>query len=192
MSREPIDTAALEAAVRDMLIALRVDDDPETVGTPARVAEFWSNQLISGYRADPAALFNDAIEDKSGTIVSLIEIPFHGVCPHHLVPFFGHVDLAYEPDGRIVGLGSLEKLVATLSRQLVLQEALTGSIADMLMTHLDAKGACVRITAQHLCFMLRGREPRRTQIVTHASRGTLSNQFHFVNPAGATEPGRLP
>ena len=81
MSREPIDTAALEAAVRDMLIALRVDDDPETVGTPARVAEFWSNQLISGYRADPAALFNDAIEDKSGTIVSLIESSFTACAP---------------------------------------------------------------------------------------------------------------
>ena len=190
MSTEPIDTAALQASVQEMLVALRVQDDPETNGTPARVAEFWSNQLISGYQGDPASLFRDAIDDQSGTIVSLIEIPFHGVCPHHLVPFFGHVDLAYEPNGRIVGLGSLEKLVAMLSRRLILQEALTGSIADTLMTHLDAKGACVRITAQHLCFMLRGREPRRTQIVTHASRGTLNNQFHFVNSGGVTPPER--
>ncbi|MEE2755946.1 MAG: GTP cyclohydrolase I [Myxococcota bacterium] len=172
--------SALEQSIADMLEALGVTDNPEIVGTPSRVAEFWRENLLSGYETDPASLFLDYIEDTNGAIVSLLGIPFHGVCPHHLVPYFGQVDIGYDPNGRIVGLGTIEKLVATLSRRLALQEELTTAISDALMKHLNAQGACVRITAQHLCFMLRGREPRGTRIVTHASQGTLQNRYEFL------------
>tara|TARA_B100001093_G_scaffold516103_1_gene594080 strand:+ start:273 stop:851 length:579 start_codon:yes stop_codon:yes gene_type:complete len=172
--------SAVEKSISDLLDALGVTGHPEVVGTPSRVAELWRDNLLSGYRTEPETLFRDYIEDTNGAIVSLVGIPFHGVCPHHLVPYFGRVDVAYEPNGRIVGLGTIEKLVATLSRRLSLQEELTTAIADALMEHLRAHGSCIRITAQHLCFMLRGREPRGTQIITHASRGTLHNRYEFL------------
>ena len=129
----------------------------------------------------------DTIQDASDTTVVLEHIPFHGICPHHLVPFFGTVDLCYEPRGRIVGLGALEKLVATLSRRLTLQETLTGQLVDALMTELDARGAACKITGQHLCLMLRGREPRGTSVITYAFRGSLENAYAvFSTPRGET------
>ena len=181
LDRQSQNVAAIEDSVSKFLSALGVVDNPDVLGTPERVAELWTENLLSGYATDPKTLFDDYIDDTNGAIVCLVGIPFHGVCPHHLVPYFGTADIAFEPNGRIVGLGTVEKLIATLSRRLSLQEELTAAIADALKEYLHAHGSCVRVTAQHLCFMLRGREPRGTRVVTYAGRGTLQNRFDFLN-----------
>jgi GTP cyclohydrolase I len=187
MSQDKLDYHAACEAVQALLKACRLEHDSETQGTPQRVAEMWQNSLISGYGEQPEGHLTNQIPDDSGTIVSLEAIPFHGMCPHHLVPYFGTVDLAYEPDGHIVGLGALEKLVASLSRRLILQEELTGKIADILSQSLDAKGVACRVSGRHLCLMLRGREPRETRVVTYAFRGSLSNAFGLFGQNGHAE-----
>ena len=170
-------TSSPADAVAAFLDAFDLGTHPETEETPERVAEMWNDSLLSGEGVDPKMILEKRIPDQSGVIVILRSIPFHGVCPHHLVPFFGHVDLAYEPDGFIVGLGALERLVAVLSRRLILQEDLTGRLVDTMEDALNAKGVGCRIEAQHLCLMLRGREPRSTQLVTQRATGSLRERW---------------
>lgn len=153
--------------------ALDVPPDRELNGTPERVAELWRNTLLAGYAQSPAQVLAEAIPDESGALVLITDIPFHCVCPHHLLPAVGRAHVAFEPDGRIVGFGQIETLVQTCARRLVLQEALTAQIADALMTHLGAKGAACALQAEHLCLILRGREPRGAQVYTQVARGSL-------------------
>jgi GTP cyclohydrolase IA len=180
------------AAVKTLLEALQQSEHPEVDGTPERVAEMWRSNLLSGYESTAEAALSDQISDDSVCVLTMRRIPFHGVCPHHLVPFFGEVSLAYEPNGKIVGLGSLERLVATLSRRLILQERLTGAIADALMEHLGAQGAACRVSARHLCFMLRGREPRETEVITHALRGSLKDAYTLLDDANHHPDAKTP
>lgn len=173
-------------AIGQLLAALGLDAaDPELRDTPARVAELWRDNLLSGYRENPAAVLAERIPDTAGATVTVTHLPFHTVCPHHLTPSLGVVHLAYEPDGAIVGLGALERLVAALSRRLVLQEQLTADLADALMTHLGARGAACAIEAQHLCLILRGREPRSARVVTRVGRGTLAARTDVLPPVPA-------
>lgn len=173
-----------EAAVSALLEAFDLAGHPEVAGTPERVAEFWREQLVVGHGQDPAAALGKPIPVATPTVVTLTHIPFHGMCPHHLVPYFGEVHLAYAPSDRIVGLGGLEKLVATLSRRLVLQEQLCVDILDALETHLDARGAACAIEATHLCLILRGREPRSARVHTRLARGTLAGRHDVLPPVG--------
>ena len=166
----------LEDSVQAFLQAIGRADDPGTVGTPERVAEFWRERLVAGYDADLDAILSERIADDSGAVVTLTGIPFHGVCPHHLVPYLGEVHLAYDPAGELVGLGALERLVAACSRRLTLQEQLTQALVDALMTTLGARGAACAVEATHLCLVLRGREPRSARLHTRAARGTLEGR----------------
>ena len=164
-------------AIAAFLKALGQNEHPETGKTPERVEELWTQNLLSGEGVNAEEVLSKRIVDTAGVTVLLQNIPFHGVCPHHLVPYFGHVDLAYDPNGFIVGLGALEELVATLSRRLILQEELTGLLITTLEKALHAKGVACRVEAQHLCLMLRGREPRATRLVTHRATGTLDGRW---------------
>ena len=160
-------------AVADQLAALDLPADRALEGTPERVAELWRETLLSGYQSDPAAILADAIPDEAGARVVITDIPFHCVCPHHLLPAIGRAHVAFEPDGAIVGFGQIEALVQAFARRLVLQETLTAQIADALMTHLGARGAACAMSAQHLCLVLRGREPRGARVHTRVERGSL-------------------
>lgn len=162
-----------EDAVRALLAALSVELDADLAETPARVARLWQENLLAGRSADIAALLADALPDHSGATVTVTGLPFHAVCPHHLLPYYGVVHLAYAPEGAIIGFGRLEALVAALSRRLVLQEDLTRSVVDALMTHLGARGAACAIEATHLCLILQGREPRSARVHTRADAGSL-------------------
>jgi GTP cyclohydrolase I len=164
---------ALTEATQRFVDALGVPPDRELDGTPERVAELWRTTLLSGYDRTPAQVLTETIPDTSGATIVLTDIPFHCVCPHHLLPAVGHAHVAFVPDGRIVGFGQIETLVQVCARRLVLQEALTAHIADALMEHLGAQGAACAMSAQHLCLSLRGREPRSTRIYTHVARGCL-------------------
>ena len=181
----PPKVSTVEAAVTQLLNALKVADDPAVTGTPNRVAELWTKNLLVGYQHDPAVILNDTIPDVSGAVVSMTSVPFHTICPHHLTPTFGVIHLAYEPDQKIVGLGVLERLIFTLSRRLVLQEDLGRQLVDALMEHLGARGAACAIEATHLCLNLRGREPRSARVSTRIAVGTLLGCPDVLPPVSA-------
>lgn len=167
---------ALEPAVAQLLAAFEVPDSPELVQTPQRVAGLWRENLLAGYAFDPQEILAERIPDPVGALVTVTGLPFHCVCPHHLLPAMGQVALAYEPGGFIVGLGVLERLVFGLSRRLVLQEQLTGDLVTALMEGLEAQGAACAISAQHLCLSLRGGGPREARVHTRFALGSLKGR----------------
>lgn len=175
----------LESAVRAFLAAAPRPDEAERTAlaaandlerTPERVAALWRNNLLSGYSLDPRAELGEPIPDTAGAVVALTGIPFHSVCPHHLLPYSGEAHVAYAPAGQIVGFGGIERLVAALSRRLILQEDLTRAIVDALADHLGAAGAACAIEATHGCLILQGREPRSARCHTRFARGTLEGR----------------
>lgn len=179
----PFDNKGAMAAQSLWLQAIGLADHEEVVGTPKRVAEFWADKLISGHAKDPIEELGSPLETTSKGIVSINDIPFHSVCPHHLVPYFGVVNIAYQPSGHILGLGKFEQFVAACSRRLILQETLTTDLACLLAQHIDARGVMVRVHAQHLCFILNGREPRDATLTTWHGLGSLESAYDLFSTA---------
>ncbi len=125
--------------------------------TPSRVAKAWA-EWTSGYRVDIPSLFKtfkDGGENYKGMVI-LTEIPFHSHCEHHLAPFVGTADVAYVPNGRVIGLSKIGRLVDAYARRLQVQERLTDQIVDALMEHLQPQGAIAVLRAQHSCMGSRG------------------------------------
>ena len=179
-----------EEAVRAQqawLSALELTDNPETAGTPERVTRFWREKLLSGYNEDPREALGPPLSSVVSGVICVQNVPFHSVCPHHLVPYFGQVDLAFEPNESILGLGRFERLVAACSRMLILQEQLTQTLASHLNEHIAPQGVLCRVRAQHLCFMLTGREPRGTEMVTWRGIGSLERQYDVFSKTQSTE-----
>lgn len=142
--------------------------------TPARVAaawQFWSK----GYDEDPAAIlkvFEDGAENVNEMVV-VKDIPFYTHCEHHMAPFFGKATVAYIPNGKIVGLSKINRLVDCFARRLQVQERLTTQIADAIMEHLDPKGVGVLLNARHLCMESRGVCQHGHSTTTSALRGAF-------------------
>ena len=162
------------------LEALRLHEDPETLGTPERVWHFWQEKLVSGYQCSPTEALGPPLQTQTDALVCIESIPFHSMCPHHLVPYFGTVDICYDPADMILGLGRFEPFIQVCSRRLILQEALTEQIGETLEGHLSPKGALVRLKATHLCQMLNGQEPRGSSMTTLWSCGTLKNRYEIL------------
>lgn len=144
--------------------------------TPIRVAKAWEF-WCKGYRENPADIlktFEDGAE-KADEMVMVRDIPFYTHCEHHMAPFFGKATIAYIPNGRIVGLSKLNRLVDCFARRLQVQERLTTQVADALMTHLQPKGVGVIITARHMCMESRGVCQQGHSTVTSALRGVMSD-----------------
>lgn len=138
----------------------------------ARVARAWREDLLSGYREDPAAILTPLRARGAVPLVAVKGIAFTSICRHHLLPFQGLAHIAYVPSGRIAGLSRLPRLVGCLSRRLQLQESLTREIAEALQEHLAPEGAACVLEATHGCVSARGSRPRAT-IVTAAFTGSL-------------------
>jgi GTP cyclohydrolase I len=170
----PVNHERIEAATRELLVAIGEDPDREGLkGTPRRVAEAMTF-LTSGYRADPEKLINGAIftqETNSMVIVKNIEL--YSLCEHHVLPFFGRCHIGYIPSGRVFGLSKLARLVDMYARRLQLQERLTEQISRAIMESIDAKGVGVMIEARHLCMMMRGVEKQNSVMVTSSVLGTF-------------------
>lgn len=171
MPDDPTDEAA--RAVRAFLhaLALPVDDDPELRDTPARVARAFADELLDGYRRDPAAALAGALPSASRDLVALRGVRYVSVCPHHLLPAEGVAAVGYLPGGRIVGLGDIVQLVETLAHRLVLQETLGAQIADALVAHLGARAGGVVLVARHACLSLRGERQGDAAVVTQSFAG---------------------
>lgn len=169
--RDPI-----EGLVASMLRELGEDPGREgLLRTPGRVARSW-RFLTSGYEQDPIAILNNAVfEEGYDEMVLVKDIAFYSLCEHHLLPFFGRVHVAYIPDGRIVGLSKLPRMVGMFARRLQVQERLTTDIASALETVLRPKGIAVVAEAIHLCMMMRGVEQQNAFAITSSLRGVFSD-----------------
>jgi GTP cyclohydrolase I len=144
---------------------------PGLVDTPRRVWESLSF-LTDGYGKDIRNVIGDAIfPEQYDQMVFVRDIEFYSLCEHHMLPFFGRAHVAYIPDGRIIGLSKLPRLIDVYSHRLQVQERLTTQIADGLMEVLEPKGAAVVMEASHLCMMMRGVQKQHSQTVTSAMRG---------------------
>jgi GTP cyclohydrolase IA len=166
----------IEALVATMIEAL--GEDPRREGllkTPARVARSM-RFLTSGYAGDPIAILNNAVfEESYDEMVLVKDIGFYSLCEHHMLPFFGRVHIAYIPDGRIVGLSKLPRMVGMFARRLQVQERLTTDIAGALETVLRPKGVAVVAEAIHLCMMMRGVEQQSAFAITSSLRGEFAH-----------------
>jgi GTP cyclohydrolase I len=155
-------------------IIRRLGETPEREGllrTPQRVAKSLM-ELTSGYRTDVDQLINGALfEESYNEMVVVRDIKFYSLCEHHLLPFFGVAHVAYIPDGRILGLSKIPKLVKAFSRRLQVQERLTNDIAQVLMEKIKPLGAAVVIDARHMCMEMRGAESYSSPTVTSAMHG---------------------
>lgn len=146
------------------------------VDTPSRVAKAWLD-WTDGYDIDPAVILKD-FEDGSQKYDEMVlekGIWFYSHCEHHLAPFFGVAHVAYIPNGRIVGLSKISRLVDVFAHRLQVQERMTVQIADALMDHLHARGAAVSIEARHLCMESRGVRKPGVVTVTNALRGVFKD-----------------
>lgn len=176
-ARSPTSTdAELQRLVRRMLELLGEDPDRPGLGaTPRRVANAlrW---LTRGYGRDPFDAIAGAIfEERHDSMVLVRGIELYSLCEHHLLPFFGQVHVGYIPDGRIVGLSKIARVVDVFARRLQVQERLTDQIADALTRVLRPRGVAVVVEARHLCMMIRGVEKQNSRTITSAMRGAFAN-----------------
>lgn len=170
-----VDLPRIERAVREILIA--VGEDPDRDGlrkTPNRVARSYA-ELMAGLRSDPKAHLRTVFTDGYNQVVLLRNIPFHSMCEHHLLPFTGRAHVAYLPDGKVVGLSKLARLVDAFALRPQLQERLTDQIADAIMNGLQPLGAVCMIEATHTCMTIRGIHKEGSTMVTSAIRGVFQS-----------------
>ena len=162
----------VEAAVRQILEGIGEDPDRQGLaGTPDRVHRMYT-ELTAGYHVDAERLVNDAIFDIDySAMVVVREIPFYSLCENHLLPFFGTASVAYIPEGRVIGLSKIPRIVEMFARRLQVQERLTQQVADFLMERLEPKGVGVVLEASHLCAVMRGVRKPGTIMTTSAVLG---------------------
>jgi len=159
----------VEAAVRQILVETGEDPDREGLrATPSRVRRMYA-ELTAGYHVDPDRLVNKAIfEVDYSEMVVVKDIPFYSLCEHHMLPFFGQAAVAYIPEGRVIGLSKIPRIVEMYSRRLQVQERMTKQIADFLMERLQPRGVGVVVEASHLCAVMRGvRKPGTIMTTSH-------------------------
>ncbi len=172
-----VDEARIEAAVREILIA--VGEDPNRNGlleTPARVARSYS-EMLAGYGEDPGRHLKRQFEVDHEEMVMVRGIAFSSFCEHHMLPFIGNAHVAYVPGpgGRVCGLSKLARVVDGFAKRLQVQERLTGQIADAMVDELTPAGVLVVIEAEHLCMSMRGVQKPGAMTTTSAVRGLLKS-----------------
>jgi len=170
----PARHAQLEAVVRRQLALLGEDPDREgLLKTPQRVANALA-WLTRGYGLTARGVIGDALfEERHESMVMVRDIELYSLCEHHLLPFFGKAHIAYIPDGRIVGLSKLPRVVEVFARRLQVQERLTEQVALALTDVLRPKGVGVVLECAHLCMMMRGVEKQNSKTITSAMHGSF-------------------
>jgi len=169
-----VDQTDIEELVRQILQG--IGEDPERDGlqrTPSRVAKSLAF-LTQGYEQDPKEILNDALFEVSYDEMVLVrDIDFYSLCEHHMLPFFGRAHVAYIPNGHVVGLSKIPRLVGMFSRRLQVQERLTKQVAETLEEVLNPRGVGVVVESIHLCMMMRGVEQQNAFAVTSSMRGAF-------------------
>jgi GTP cyclohydrolase I len=190
-ARQPVDLKRIQAAVREILLAVGEDPDREGLrDTPARVARMYA-ELFSGLHHEPREVLAKTFTQKYDEMVLVRDIEFASLCEHHLLPFVGKAHIAYLPNGRIVGLSKLARAVELLARRPQVQERMTEELADLLMEELGARGVGVVLEAVHSCMTIRGIRKPGSVATTSAMRGrfrdnpSTRNEFLALIQSGA-------
>ena len=162
----------IEVLTKSLLKEIGEDTTREgLVKTPYRVAKAWS-ELSKGYSQNIEELINNAIfKENYDQMVVVKDVEFYSMCEHHLLPFFGHAHIAYIPDGKIIGLSKIPRMVDMFARRLQVQERMTQEIAATLNDSLSPKGVAIIIEAQHMCMQMRGVQKRKSYMSTSSMLG---------------------
>jgi len=170
-------SASFEELMKEILI--RLGEDPEREGlerTPARVHKAFEF-LTRGYHEDPEALLKKALFTVSyDEMVIVKDVEMFSLCEHHMLPFFGKVHVAYIPNGKVIGLSKVPRLIEVFSRRLQIQERLTTQIAEIIQKVIQPQGVGVVIEARHLCMMMRGVEKQHSAAVTSSMLGCFRDE----------------
>ena len=171
---DPIDEEIITKSVREILKS--VGEDPEREGllrTPERVAKAYA-ELLSGYRTDPIELLNEAIFDVSyDEMVIVRDIEFYSMCEYHMLPFLGRAHVAYLPDGKVIGLSKIPRIVDMFAQRLQVQERMTRQIGDLVGELLHPKGVAVVVEGLHLCSVMRGVKKHDARMTTSSMSGAF-------------------
>ena len=172
-----VDLPRIQRAVREILIAVGEDPDREgLVETPARVARMYA-ELFSGLRQDPREHTRKFFTQQYDEVVLVRDISFCSMCEHHLLPFIGHAHVAYIPNGKVIGLSKIARVVEVISHRPQVQERMTEDIANLLGEELNAKGVAVVIEASHSCMTIRGIKKPGSSMVTSAMKGLFRSNL---------------
>jgi len=171
--QDEVDLRRIERAVREILAAVGEDPDREGLQeTPARVARMYA-ELFAGLRQDPREHLQKFFTQEYDEVVLVRDIAFNSVCEHHLLPFMGQAHIAYIPNGRVIGLSKLARVVEVVAKRPQVQERLTEEIANLLEEELGAKGVAVIVEAAHSCMTIRGVRKPGSVCVTSAMKGVF-------------------
>lgn len=166
-----IDRERVREAVTELLLAIGEDPSREGLAdTPRRIADMYA-EIFGGLAIDPAEYLTVGFEVAHDEMVILRNIPFYSMCEHHFLPFHGEAHVGYVPDGRVVGISKLARVVETYARRPQLQERLTSQVAETVMNALQPDGVAVVVEAEHLCMTMRGVRKPGSRMVTSAMRG---------------------
>jgi GTP cyclohydrolase I len=168
-----VDQKRIQAAVREILLAIGENPDREgMLETPQRVARLYT-EIFAGMREDPRLFLQKKFTQKYDEMVLEKDIRFESMCEHHLLPFIGKAHVAYLPNGHIVGLSKLARVVECISRRPQVQERMTEELADLLMDELEPRGVGVVLEASHTCMTIRGIRKAASICITSAMRGAF-------------------
>jgi GTP cyclohydrolase I len=181
---EPLTAASLSTQELYRELLTRIGEDPARDGlieTPERVEKSMAF-LTRGYAMDVQTVLHGALFDVDyDEMVIVKDIEFFSLCEHHLLPFFGKAHVAYVPNGKVIGLSKIPRVVDVFARRLQVQERLTTEIADAISEAVNPQGVAVILEAQHLCMMMRGVEKQHSATVTSAMRGVFKTQMQTRN-----------
>ena len=178
----PVDHDRICRAVREILLAVGEDPDREGLReTPDRVARMYA-EVFAGLHLDPAVHLQKMFTQHADEMVLVKDIEFSSCCEHHLLPFTGKAHIGYLPDGKVVGLSKLARVVDAVARRPQVQERMTESLADLIMTELQPRGVGVIVEASHSCMTIRGVRKPGSMTITSAVRGLFRS-----NPATRAE-----
>jgi GTP cyclohydrolase I len=181
----PVDQPRIARAVREILLAVGENPDREGLReTPQRVARMYA-ELFAGLHEDPRAHLQKFFVEQYDEVVLVRDISFNSMCEHHMLPFTGLAHIGYVPDGRVIGLSKLARVVEVVARRPQVQERMTETIANLLVDELHAKGVAVVIEATHTCMTIRGIRKPGSLCVTSAMKGlfrsNVSSRSEMMN-----------
>ncbi len=172
-----VDLDRIRRAVREILLAVGEDPDREgLIDTPDRVARMYA-EVFRGLHQDPRIHLEKRFTQKYDEMLLIKDIRFESFCEHHLLPFIGRAHVAYIPNGNVIGLSKIPRVLEVLSKRPQMQERLTEELADLLVAELDAKGVAVVVEATHSCMTIRGVHKPGSTFVTSAMRGIFKDRL---------------